>query len=129
VIDWSGLGELQGAAALGGVLGVVWLEATRIASRRTRHRHIFLGLSALKYLSLPVIFAALAFFVAGYSSNNIVGGLLIGFGIEGGPVAMGIARNGRGGSGLQPEEIIRPGGKGEGGGVQEPSLRDFFREA
>lgn len=79
------------SAGIAGLVGLAWFEAIRILARVQKAEDKILGMSWTVYSGLVVVFGVVAVTVAGYSASNFVGGVIIGFGIEAGPVASGMS--------------------------------------
>lgn len=108
-------------AALGGMVGVLWLELMRVVSRISRRQRLWYGLKKWQYGLIVAGFLAIAACFAGFSGSGFISAVFIGFGVQGGPVATGIL-----GNGTKPIPKVE-----DGPGVQSfwSGLRKFFTEA
>ena len=108
-------------AAAGGVIGVLWLELVRISAKVRSRKKLWNGLRIWQYLALVAGFMGVAFAFAGFWVPAFLSGVVVGFGIEGGPVAMGVLSNQDG-----PKRQIEDGA---GATSPRPSIKRFFTES
>lgn len=113
-------------AAIGGVVGVGWLELMRVVSRITRGRRLWYGLKKWQYGMIVAGFMVIAACFAGFAVDGFVSAVFIGFGVEGGPVATGILGTG-GGAGPQKQKPRVEDGANQNG--SSSGVREFFTEA